>query len=40
MQIVFDKKDILKNIPLLVGLIGWYNVSIEGYSKKALLPYC
>lgn len=27
----FNQKALTKNIPLMVGLIGWYNISIEAY---------
>jgi len=30
----------MKNIPLLLGLIGFYNSSIINYSSRAILPYC
>jgi len=26
-----NEKDLLKNIPLMIGIIGWYNISVEGY---------
>jgi len=30
----------MKNIPMLIGLIGWYNITVEGYNTRAILPYC
>ena len=29
-----------ENISLLLGLIGFYNTSVAGYSSRAILPYC
>ena len=39
-MIFLNEKNIIKNTPLMIGLIGWYNISVEGYSTRALLPYC
>ena len=33
-------KDVSKNLPLLLGLIGFYNTFVEGYATRAILPYC
>lgn len=36
----FSKEtDVSKNAGLILGLIGFYNRTIEGYSNKAILPY-
>lgn len=35
-----NTKDISKNLPILLGLIGFYNTYIAGYSTRAILPYC
>lgn len=32
-------KDIRKNIPLMLGLIGFYNVTIQNLNARAILPY-
>ena len=32
-------KDIRKNVPLLLGLIGFYNITILNYESRAILPY-
>jgi glucose-6-phosphate isomerase len=34
------QKDVSKNLPLLLGLIGFYNNHIAGYNSRAILPYC
>jgi len=39
-QQFFTEKDIRKNVPVMVGLIGFFNTTIENYSSKAILPYC
>jgi len=39
-EMFFKQKAILKNIPLMVGLIGWYNISVEKYGARAILAYC
>jgi glucose-6-phosphate isomerase len=33
-------KDASKNIPVLMGLIGFYNNHICNYNTRAILPYC
>jgi glucose-6-phosphate isomerase len=33
-------KDLTKNIPILLGLIGFYNNYICGHGSRAILPYC
>lgn len=35
-----NEKDISKNIPMLMGLVGWYNSHIAGHASRAILPYC
>lgn len=35
----FKTRETTKNIPLMLGLIGFYTVSIQGYNSKAILPY-
>ena len=34
------EKNILKNTPLMLGLIGFYNSSILNFTSRAILPYC
>jgi glucose-6-phosphate isomerase len=34
-----NEADPKKNISLLLGLLGFYNRTIEGYTNKAILPY-
>lgn len=33
-------KDPASNIPVLLGLIGFYNNFIAGHASRAILPYC
>jgi len=33
-------RDYAKNLPVLLGLIGFYNTYICGHSTRAILPYC
>jgi glucose-6-phosphate isomerase len=35
-----NTKDVSKNIPVLLGLIGFYNNYVAGYGSRAILPYC
>lgn len=35
-----ETKDLTKNIPVMMGLIGFYNSTIQGYSSRSLVPYC
>jgi glucose-6-phosphate isomerase len=35
-----DNLDVTKNIPLFLGLIGFYNAYITGHSSRTILPYC
>eukprot|EP00349_Pseudokeronopsis_sp_Brazil_P011923 CAMPEP_0202977456 /NCGR_PEP_ID=MMETSP1396-20130829/84257_1 /ASSEMBLY_ACC=CAM_ASM_000872 /TAXON_ID= /ORGANISM="Pseudokeronopsis sp., Strain Brazil" /LENGTH=376 /DNA_ID=CAMNT_0049716201 /DNA_START=109 /DNA_END=1238 /DNA_ORIENTATION=+ len=35
-----NTKEVSKNIPLLLGLIGFYNTYVAGHSNRAILPYC
>ena len=32
--------EISANLPVLLGLIGFYNTYIAGYATRAILPYC
>jgi glucose-6-phosphate isomerase len=34
------EKDVSKNLPLLLGLLGFYNNHVAGYASRAILPYC
>jgi glucose-6-phosphate isomerase len=36
----FEEAPMDKNIPVLLGLIGWYNTHIAGHGARAILPYC
>ena len=36
----FANDPIEKNVPMLLGLIGFYNAYIAGYESRAILPYC
>ena len=31
---------IQKNIPILLGLLGFYRTMIQNYSARAIVPYC
>jgi glucose-6-phosphate isomerase len=35
----FEERDITKNIPVLMGLVGWYNSHICDHASRAILPY-
>jgi glucose-6-phosphate isomerase len=35
-----NTKDMTKNLPLLLGLIGFYNTYIAGHATRTILPYC
>jgi glucose-6-phosphate isomerase len=35
-----NTKDFSKNVPALLGLIGFYNNYICGHASRAILPYC
>lgn len=35
-----NTKDFSKNVPALLGLIGFYNNYICGFNSRAILPYC
>lgn len=35
-----NEKEVKKNVCLILGLLGFYNRTIEGYSSKVILPYC
>jgi glucose-6-phosphate isomerase len=34
-----NETDVLKNIPVLMGLIGFYNTNISNFTTRAILPY-
>lgn len=36
----FKETPLEENIPVLLGLVGWYNTYIAGNSSRAILPYC
>jgi glucose-6-phosphate isomerase len=36
----FQQKDFAFNIPVMLGLIGFYNSYIADHSSRAILPYC
>lgn len=38
-QNFLNETDPKKNVSLLLGLLGFYNRTIEGYSNKVILPY-
>jgi len=35
-----EEKDPSKNLPVLLGLIGFYNTFICDYNMRAIIPYC
>lgn len=35
-----EEKNVQKNLPLLLGLVGFYRTTIESYSARAIIPYC
>lgn len=35
-----NQSDLSKNIPVLMGLLGFYNTYVAGYESRAILPYC
>ena len=32
--------NIQKNLPILLGLVGFYRTTIQNYTSRAILPYC
>jgi glucose-6-phosphate isomerase len=36
----FNKESTGQNVPVMLGLIGFYNTYICGHESRALLPYC
>jgi glucose-6-phosphate isomerase len=34
-----ETEDIQQNVPLMLGLLGFYRITIQGHSSKAILPY-
>jgi len=39
-NIYATETDIKKNIPVFLGMIGFYNSHIAGHASRAILPYC
>ena len=39
-KIYSTETDIKKNIPVFLGLIGFYNSHIAGHASRSILPYC
>lgn len=35
-----NTKDLSKNLPMLLGLVGFYNNHVCGHASRAVLPYC
>lgn len=35
-----ETADLSTNMPMMLGLIGWYNTYICGINSRAILPYC
>ncbi|CAD8066766.1 unnamed protein product [Paramecium sonneborni] len=38
-QHLINEKQVNKNLPVLLGLLGWYRASIQKYQALALIPY-
>lgn len=38
-QVFLNEADVSKNIPLLMGLVGWFNSHVCGHASRAILPY-
>jgi len=36
----FSQAPFEENVPVLLGLLGWYNTYIAGHESRAILPYC
>jgi glucose-6-phosphate isomerase len=32
--------NVMKNVPALLGFLGWYNSYVAGHACRAILPYC
>jgi len=39
-QHLLNEKDTNKNVPLLLGLLGFYRTTIQKHTSRAILPYC
>lgn len=39
-KMLMENDDITKNLPMLLGLIGFYNTAVIGFNARAILPYC
>ena len=35
-----ENSDFRDNIPMMLGLLGFYNSTIQGYTGRTLIPYC
>jgi len=35
-----NERDYTKNIPIMMGLVGFYNNTVQGYNSRAIVPYC
>lgn len=35
-----NEHDYTKNLPVLLGLYGFYNTHVAGHNTRAILPYC
>mmetsp|Transcript_10026 Transcript_10026/g.16857 ORF Transcript_10026/g.16857 Transcript_10026/m.16857 type:complete len:365 (-) Transcript_10026:668-1762(-) len=39
-KVFHGEKDLRKNVPVLLGLVGFFNTYVAGYASRAILPYC
>lgn len=39
-NIAIGTDDLTKNIPVLMGLLGFYSTHVCGHASRAILPYC
>ena len=39
-EVCLNEADVSKNIPVLMGLLGFYNTYVAGHESRAILPYC
>lgn len=39
-KLVVETDDLTRNIPVLMGLLGFYNTYVCGHESRAILPYC
>jgi glucose-6-phosphate isomerase len=35
-----NEHDLSKNLPVLLGLVGFYNTHVAGHNTRSILPYC